>query len=449
MDALLAISPIDGRYASRTKALSVYFSECALFRYRTKVEVEYFLHLTTVLPQLKDFDPAVIPQLRAVYEDFNLDSAKKIKAEEAVTNHDVKAVEYFLKKEMDKLGLSAFREWVHFSLTSQDINNVAIPLLFKEAIEKEFKPALNKVTSVLAKISKDWMETPMLAHTHGQPATPTRVGKEFQVFRYRIEQQLKQLDMIPHSAKFGGATGQLNAHVVALPEIDWLQVADDFVNKRLGLEREQWTTQIANYDNLGAICDALKRINIILLDLCKDMWHYISIEYFKQKIVAGEVGSSAMPHKVNPIDFENAEGNLGLANASFEHFTSKLPISRLQRDLTDSTVLRNLGVPIAHTLIALASLEKGLNKVILNEQQVEKDLQDNYIVISEAIQTVLRREGFDSPYEKVKALTRTGGHVTAEIFHAFVDELEGASDELKAELKKITPQNFIGVVPNL
>eukprot|EP01126_Amoeba_proteus_P017993 TRINITY_DN1892_c0_g1_i12.p1 TRINITY_DN1892_c0_g1~~TRINITY_DN1892_c0_g1_i12.p1 ORF type:complete len:465 (+),score=98.09 TRINITY_DN1892_c0_g1_i12:490-1884(+) len=445
---LLAVSPVDGRYSSKTKSLSAYFSEYALFHYRVQVEVEYFLHLTTVIPQLKSFDSRNVGPMRELYQKFDLEAAKEIKAEEAVTNHDVKAVEYYVKKQMDKMGLSEYREWVHFALTSQDINNTSIPLALKDCLDKEYRPALNRLMTSLNTMSQEWMGIPMLARTHGQPATPTRLGKELKVFHYRITKQLVLLDVIPHSAKFGGATGQFNAHVVALPQIDWLEVADTFVASRLGLEREQWTTQISNYDNLSALCDALSRINVILMDLCKDLWHYISLEYFKQKIVQGEVGSSAMPHKVNPIDFENAEGNLGLANSYFHHFSSKLPISRLQRDLTDSTVLRNLGIPFAHTLIAISSLQRGIGKLILNEKQILDDLAANFIVVSEAIQTVLRREGFDRPYEKVKELTRTGSHVTPEQFNSFVDELGGASQGLKEELKKISPTTFIGVVPS-
>jgi len=452
LSPLTAVSPLDGRYRSKIGCLSPYFSEYALIRYRVKIEVEYILALTKVVPSLKAFPAEKHDQLRSIYDpkNFTLAEANKIKDTEAVTNHDVKAVEYYVKDHFDKLRLSTFKEWVHFALTSQDINNTSFPLLLKDSLQDVYFPALHKILDTTKKLATDWMNVAMLARTHGQPATPTRLGKELQVFHYRATQQLNLLKQIPHSAKFGGATGQFNAHVVAMSldhvEGGWLGFADQFVSG-LGLVREQWTTQISNYDNLGALLDSIKRINIVFLDYCKDMWQYISMEYFKQKIRTGEIGSSAMPHKVNPIDFENAEGNFGIANALFEHMSSKLPISRLQRDLTDSTVLRNLGVPIAHTVLAFSSLQRGLEKLILNEEAINQDLKDNYIVVSEAIQTVLRREEFEKPYEKVKELTRTGKEVNQTQFDTFVDGLEGASDSLKAELKQITPWSFIGVVP--
>ena len=409
LDSLTAISPIDGRYRSKTVELSSYFSEFALIKYRVQVEVEYFICLCTIpLPQLKDVDQALFPQLRAIYNDFSISDAERIKEIESVTNHDVKAVEYFLKEKFDLLSnLKDYKEFIHFGLTSQDINNTSVPLSLKDAIRAVYMPKLSSLIALLDKYAEEWKDIPMLARTHGQPASPTRLGKEIYVFSYRLKEQLKTLDAVVYSAKFGGATGNFNAHKVAYPSYDWSTIAKGFLANHLGLVREEYTTQISNYDNLSTLFDALKRINTIILDLDRDFWMYISEEYFKQKIKAGEVGSSAMPHKVNPIDFENSEGNIGLANALFNHLSEKLPVSRLQRDLTDSTVLRNIGVPLGHTVIAMESTIKGLNKLLLNNVKIEKDLEDCWSVVAEAIQTILRREGYPNPYEAVKTLPRT------------------------------------------
>jgi len=442
---LSAISPIDGRYRNTTAELAAYFSEYALIKYRVFVEIEYFIALCEhPLPQLQKFDKNVAEKLRSIVKNFSEADAASIKEIEKVTNHDVKAVEYFIKKEFDKLGLEEFKEFIHFGLTSQDINNTAVPLSFKEALNNSYYPAINEVVSLLKKFAADWDKVPMLAHTHGQPASPSRLGKEIMVFVERLENQLNLLKAVPYSAKFGGATGNYNAHNVGYPEIDWKAFGNHFVNDVLGLSRSQFTTQIEHYDNFAAQCDALKRINNILIDLDRDMWTYISMNYFKQKIKEGEVGSSAMPHKVNPIDFENSEGNLGIANALFEHFAAKLPISRLQRDLTDSTVLRNIGVPVGHTLIAIKSTIKGLNKLLLNQDALNAHLEANWAVVAEAIQTILRREGYPNPYEALKDLTRTNTHVNAETIAVFVDGLN-VSDEIKSEIKKITPHTYTGV----
>jgi len=442
---LTNISPVDGRYAAKTQDLAPYFSEYGLIRYRVLVEVEYFVALTQIpLPQLADFPPAQTSQLKNIVANFSETDALAIKETEKVTNHDVKAVEYFLKTKFDELGLGQWKEFIHFGLTSQDINNTAIPLSFKEANEQVFFPSLIRIVNQVELLSEQWAGVAMLAHTHGQPASPTRLGKELAVFVERLHQQIDLLKQIPYSAKFGGATGNFNAHHVAYPQIDWVEFANRFVDNQLNLKRSQKTTQIEHYDNLAAQFDALKRINTILIDLCRDIWTYISMEYFKQQVAKHEVGSSAMPHKVNPIDFENAEGNLGIANAFFEHLSAKLPISRLQRDLTDSTVLRNIGVPMAHTLISLSSVEKGLSKLLLNEQAIEKDLLNNYAVVAEAIQTVLRREGYPQPYEQLKELTRGANQINQEAINRFIDSL-AVTDEIKTELKKITPQNYTGV----
>ncbi|MDQ3111460.1 MAG: adenylosuccinate lyase [Bacteroidota bacterium] len=445
IDSLWAISPVDGRYSKQTEDLAAYFSEAALIRYRIRVETEYFIALCKLpLEQLKSVDPAIFPTLRAqLYEQFSHETALEVKGFEKVTNHDVKAVEYVMKEKFDALGLEAFKEFVHFGLTSQDINNTATPLLLKEAHENVLKPLLLVIVNELETRAKEWDAVPMLARTHGQAASPTRLGKEIRVFSERIKEQMRLLEQVPFSAKFGGATGNFNAHHVAYPETDWKKFGDEFVSS-LGLKRSHPTTQIEHYDNLAAYFDGLKRINTILIDLSRDMWSYISVNYFKQKIKEGEVGSSAMPHKVNPIDFENAEGNFGLANAIFEHLSAKLPISRLQRDLTDSTVLRNIGVPIAHTMIALKSLQKGIGKLILNQPALEKDLEDNWAVVAEAIQTILRREGYPKPYEALKELTRVNAAITKDSMHSFIETLN-VSGEIKAELKKITPQNFTGI----
>ncbi|MEG1766789.1 MAG: adenylosuccinate lyase [Muribaculaceae bacterium] len=444
LSPLTAVSPIDGRYRSKTEQLDAYFSEFALIRYRIKVEIEYFIALCELpLPQLADVDKSVFPSLRDVYNSFTLADAQRVKDIESVTNHDVKAVEYFLKERFDTLGLSAKKEFIHFGLTSQDINNTSMPMAIKDAVESVYIPLLKEVITVLNKYAEEWMAIPMLAKTHGQPASPTRLGKEIKVFAYRMEQQLKQLEQVPISGKFGGATGNFNAHLIAYPNIQWLDFAAKFLKESLGIEREQWTTQISNYDNLAMLFDAMKRINTIIMDLDRDMWQYISMEYFKQKIKAGEVGSSAMPHKVNPIDFENSEGNLGMANAIFEHLAKKLPISRLQRDLTDSTVLRNVGVPLGHSLIALHSTLKGLNKLLLNEKAIAHDLDNMWNVVAEAIQTILRREGYEKPYETLKELTRTNSVVNAESISAFIDTLN-VSDAVKRELKAITPHSYTG-----
>ncbi|SDP96508.1 adenylosuccinate lyase [Mucilaginibacter sp. OK268] len=443
---LSAISPIDGRYRNTTAELANYFSEYALIKYRVFVEIEYFIALTeSSLPQLQHFDAAVSEKLRDIYKNFSEADAQSIKEIEKTTNHDVKAVEYFIKKEFDKLGgLEPFKEFIHFGLTSQDINNTAIPYTFKLAVNNTYYPAINELVNTLKNYARDWDQVPMLAHTHGQPASPTRLGKEIQVFVERLEAQLELLAAVPYSAKFGGATGNFNAHHIAYPKNDWKAFGNHFVNDILGLKRSQFTTQIEHYDNFAAHCDALKRINNIIMDLDRDMWTYISMNYFKQKIKAGEVGSSAMPHKVNPIDFENSEGNLGIANALFEHLAAKLPVSRLQRDLTDSTVLRNIGVPVAHTLIAIKSTIKGLGKLLLNQDAINADLEANWPVVAEAIQTILRREGYPNPYEALKDLTRTNQQINAQTIAAFVDTLN-ISDAIKQELKQITPANYTGI----
>lgn len=441
---LTAVSPIDGRYHSKTEQLSEYFSEYALIRYRVKVEVEYFIALCELpLPQLEGVDAAKFEPLRDIYRNFTVENAQRIKEIESVTNHDVKAVEYFLKERFDEMGLQAFKEFIHFGLTSQDINNTSVPMSVKDATYESFIPSLQQVIDKLNEFADDWQDVPMLAKTHGQPASPTRLGKEIRVFAYRLENQLAQLKAVPVSGKFGGATGNFNAHLVAFPDYDWRAFGGAFLENKLGIVREEWTTQISNYDNLGALFDAMKRINTILIDLDRDIWQYISMNYFKQKIKAGEVGSSAMPHKVNPIDFENSEGNLGIANAILEHLSHKLPISRLQRDLTDSTVLRNVGVPMGHMAIALASTLKGLNKLILNEDAINADLDNMWNVVAEAIQTILRREGYEKPYETLKALTRTNSVVDANSIADFIDTLK-VSDEVKAELKRITPHTYTG-----
>ena len=443
LNALTAISPLDGRYRSQLESLAPYFSEFGLMRYRVRVEVEYFLFLAErKVIQLPDkFKPG---KLRALYQNFNEADAQQIKKIEGTTNHDVKAIEYFLKEKLMTLGAGDSVEWIHFGLTSQDINNTAVPLLWKEALEEQYLPLLHNITLHLRKLAKEWNGIPMLARTHGQPASPTTLGKEFMVFIERLEGQIKQLSYIPFAAKFGGATGNFNAHHVAFGEINWGKFGNDFVNKKLGLERMQYTTQIEHYDNIAAQFDALKRINTILIDLCRDVWQYISMEYFKQKVKEGEVGSSAMPHKVNPIDFENAEGNLGIANSLYEHLSAKLPISRLQRDLTDSTVLRNIGVPMSHSFLALRSLEKGMNKLVLNKEKMHNDLENNWAVVAEAIQTILRRENYPQPYEALKALTRGKAGITKQDIHEFVTNLK-VSAKVKKELKEITPQNYVGI----
>ena len=441
---LTAVSPIDGRYHSKTQQLSQFFSEYALIRYRVKVEIEYFIALCNIpLPQLKDVNPACFASLRAIYENLTEDEAQRVKDIEAITNHDVKAVEYFLKERFDELGLQQFKEFIHFGLTSQDINNTSVPMSIKDALQQAIVPAIEKIINWLNEHAQLWHDVPMLAKTHGQPASPTRLGKELRVFAYRLEQQLQQLQDAPVSGKFGGATGNFNAHLATYPEIDWIDFANTFLKEQLGIEREQFTTQISNYDNMGAIFDAIKRIATILIDLDRDVWLYISMNYFKQKIKAGEVGSSAMPHKVNPIDFENSEGNLGIAIAILEHLAHKLPVSRLQRDLTDSTVLRNVGVPFGHFMIATASTLKGLGKLILNADAIEADLENTWSVVAEAMQTILRREGYPKPYETLKQLTRTNEVVDAQRIAEFVDSLN-VSPEVKAQLKAITPQNYTG-----
>lgn len=448
LHALTAISPVDGRYRKTTEALDTYFSEYGLIKYRVLVEVEYFIALSQVgLPQLPALTASQKETLQAIYKQFSVNDALKIKDTEKTTNHDVKAVEYFLKEKLEGLNLSAYSEFVHFGLTSQDINNTSIPLSLKEASLTVLFPALNEIIEKIKSLSREWKEIPLLARTHGQPASPTKLGKEFYVFVERLEAQLEQLKKVPFSAKFGGATGNFNAHQVAYPQQNWIQFGNDFVNKTLGLHRSQFTTQIEHYDNLGAYCDALKRINTILIDFSRDVWTYVSMEYFKQKLKAGEIGSSAMPHKVNPIDFENAEGNLGISNALLEHLSAKLPVSRLQRDLTDSTVLRNIGMPLAHSLISYSSILKGLNKLILNESCLKQDLEDNWAVVAEAIQTILRREGYPKPYEALKDLTRTNTQITQESLHAFIGNLN-VKEEVKKELKKITPHNYTGTNPN-
>ncbi len=442
---LTAVSPVDGRYRSKTEKLADYFSEQALIRYRIRVEVEYFIALCEIpLPQLAGVSAAQREALRGLYRDFTAADAARVKEIEAVTNHDVKAVEYIIKEKMDALGLAGVKEFVHFGLTSQDINNTAVPLSIREALDAVYYPAVEEVRDKLAAMADEWRGVPMLARTHGQPASPTSLGKEFMVFVERLEKQLAMLHAIAVPAKFGGATGNFNAHHAAYPRYDWAAFADRFVNETLGLCRSRYTTQIEHYDNLAAIFDNLRRIDTILTDLCRDMWMYISEEYFKQRIKPGEVGSSAMPHKVNPIDFENAEGNFGIAGAVYGHLSSKLPVSRLQRDLTDSTVLRNVGVPMGHSLIGLLSLLKGLNKVILNEAALERDLENNWAVVAEGIQTVLRREGYPKPYEALKALTRTNTHVTAESIAEFIATLD-VSEEVKQELRALSPQTYTGI----
>jgi adenylosuccinate lyase len=445
LNNLTAISPIDGRYRKSTEHLAPYFSEYGLIQYRVKVEVEYFIALCEwPLPQLANVDKSVYPSLRNIYQNFTEADALSIKDIEKTTNHDVKAVEYFLKKKFDELKLSDYKEFIHFGLTSQDINNTSVPLSLKEALQQQYIPQLEEVIATLNKYANEWKHIPMLAKTHGQPASPTKLGKEIYVFVERLNVQLAQLKAIPYSAKFGGATGNMNAHFVAYPEIDWVKFANNFAQNYLGLSRSQVTTQIEHYDNLAALFDCLKRINTILIDFSRDMWTYVSMEYFKQKIKAGEVGSSAMPHKVNPIDFENAEGNFGIANALFEHLSAKLPISRLQRDLTDSTVLRNVGVPISHSALALTSMQKGLGKLLLNEKALANDLEQNWAVVAEAIQTILRRENYPNPYEALKELTRTNSVINQNSIAAFIDTLN-VNDVIKAELKKITPSNYTGV----
>lgn len=442
---LTAISPVDGRYRNKAENLAAYFSEYALIKYRVQVEIEYFITLSEFLPQLHALATVENKEaLRKIYREFSVEDATRIKEIESVTNHDVKAVEYFIKEKFDLLSLQEYKEFIHFGLTSQDINNTSVPLSIKDALNEVYFPGLQEVIDMLKKYAEDWVDVPMLAKTHGQPASPTRLGKEVMVFVYRLEQQVKLLKATPVSAKFGGATGNFNAHHVAYPDYDWKAFGNKFVNEVLGLSREEWTTQISNYDNMAAIFDGMKRIDTILIDLCRDFWQYVSMEYFKQKIKAGEVGSSAMPHKVNPIDFENAEGNLGMANAILTHLATKLPISRLQRDLTDSTVLRNVGVPMAHIEIAFKSLTKGLGKLLLNEKALYRDLDNCWAVVAEGIQTILRREGYPKPYEALKALTRTNDGITAESISNFIDTLQ-VSDAVKAELKAITPHNYTGI----
>ncbi len=443
LNPLTAISPIDGRYFDSVKPLTPYFSEFGLMRYRVQVEIEYLIALSGAVNELVDFPVNKLGDLRKIYKNFTEAQATEIKEIEKITNHDVKAVEYFIKKEFEKLHLEDFKEFVHFGLTSQDINNTSIPLLLKEFMEHEYISLINTLLSRLNGLAKEWKDIPMLAHTHGQPASPTRLGKEIMVFAARVEKQLTQLRLVPHSAKFGGATGNLNAHHVAYPAIDWNQFADEFC-QHLGLVRSYPTTQIEHYDNMAALFDNLKRINTILIDFSRDMWQYISMEYFKQKIKEGEVGSSAMPHKVNPIDFENAEGNLGFANANFEYLSAKLPISRLQRDLTDSTVLRNIGVPLAHTYVALQSILKGLNKLELNQAALHRDLDNNWAVVAEAIQTILRKEGYPNPYEALKDLTRKNEKITQQSLTTFIDGL-AIKEDLKERLKRITPFNYVGI----
>ena len=445
LNALTAISPIDGRYHSKTNELQTYFSEFGLIKYRVKIEVEYFIALVeTGIEPLKDFPKNQFDSLRAIVENFSEEDANAIKGIEKVTNHDVKAVEYFLKEKLTALGFDKYLEFIHFGLTSQDINNTSIPLSLKDAIEESYLPLIQSLIDKLNELKVDWKDIAMLAKTHGQPASPTRLGKEIQVFSERLEKQVNQLKSIPYSAKFGGATGNLNAHHVAFPSHNWIDFGNNFVNNILGLDRNQTTTQIDHYDNLAALFDCIKRINTIILDLDRDMWTYIMMEYFKQKLKEGEIGSSAMPHKVNPIDFENSEGNVGIANALFEHLAIKLPVSRLQRDLTDSTVLRTIGMPIAHTFIAIKATLNGLNKLLLNQDAIAFDLENNWAVVAEAIQTILRREGFPKPYEALKGLTRKNEKVTKESVHSFIDTLE-VSDELKIELKAISPENYTGI----
>ncbi|MFI3301972.1 MAG: adenylosuccinate lyase [Rikenellaceae bacterium] len=445
LNKLTAISPIDGRYRNVTEKLGDYFSEAALIKYRIRVEVEYFISLCELpLPELKSFDKASYADLRKLYTDFSLTDAERVKEIESVTNHDVKAIEYIIKEKMDALGLQEYKEFVHFGLTSQDVNNTSVPLSLKEAVADVYIPTVEELIAKLKGMVADWSDVSMLARTHGQPASPTRLGKEIMVYVERLTKQLTMLQSLPYAAKFGGATGNFNAHNIAYPHINWVDFANSFVNDTLGLDRSQYTTQIEHYDMMAALFDNLKRIDTIMIDLSRDMWSYISMEYFKQKIKAGEVGSSAMPHKVNPIDFENAEGNFGIANSIYEHLASKLPVSRLQRDLTDSTVLRNVGVPISHALIGLRSLLKGLGKIILNQAAIDADLEANWAVVAEGIQTVLRRTGYPSPYEALKALTRTNSHITAESIAVFINELD-VTEEVKEELRSVTPQSYTGV----
>ena len=453
LDLLTAISPIDGRYRGKTEELARFFSEYALIKYRVRVEIEYFITLCELpLPQLKDFDKSIFPMLRNIYLEFSEEDAQRVKDIEKVTNHDVKAVEYFIKEKLDALEEAKFgkgyfeqsREFIHFGLTSQDINNTSVPLSVKEALAEVFVPQVEELITQLDEYATEWKDVPMLAKTHGQPASPTRLGKEIRVFVYRLQEQLDLLKQCKYTAKFGGATGNFNAHHVAYPEYDWREFGNKFVSEKLGLQREQYTTQISNYDHLGAIFDAIRRINTIIIDLDRDFWMYISMEYFKQKIKAGEVGSSAMPHKVNPIDYENSEGNLGIANAILQFLAQKLPVSRLQRDLTDSTVLRNIGVPLGHSIIAIQSTLKGLRKLILNEDALQKDLDNTWAVVAEAIQTILRREAYPHPYEALKALTRTNKHMDEETIHNFIKTLN-VSDAVKAELMAITPSNYTGI----
>jgi len=445
LSILTAISPIDGRYRSKTNPYAPFFSEYALIRYRVLVEIEYFIALCEIpLKQLEIVPAEIFPKLRAVYQHFSEDDAQKIKDIEKVTNHDVKAVEYFIKEQFDLLGLQPFKEFIHFGLTSQDINNTAIPMSIRDAMHQIYYPEMEKLIRNTEHMADEWRDVSMLAKTHGQPASPTRLGKEMMVYVHRLNQQLSLLKTIPDSAKFGGATGNFNAHTVAYPTIDWKKFGNSFVSEKLGLNREQWTTQISNYDYMAAQFDGMKRINTILIDFCRDVWTYVSMEYFKQKIKAGEVGSSAMPHKVNPIDFENAEGNLGMANAVFEFLANKLPVSRLQRDLTDSTVLRNVGVPFSHSLIASQSILKGLDKLLLNEIAIYRDLDNSWAVVAEGIQTILRREGYPEPYEALKALTRTNESITAQSIKNFIDKLN-VNETVKDELRRITPRNYTGV----
>lgn len=446
LDTLTAVSPIDGRYRSKTERLADYFSEYALIRYRIRVEIEYFITLCELpLPQLASFNRDLFEQLRTIYRDFNESGAARVKEIEKTTNHDVKAVEYFIKEEFDKIGgLDAYKEFIHFGLTSQDINNTSVPLSIKEALEEVYYPQVEELIQQLKEYAEEWKDIPMLAKTHGQPASPTRLGKEIEVYVYRLSEQLESLRSCKFTAKFGGATGNFNAHHVAYPSYDWRAFGNQFVSEKLSLEREQWTTQISNYDHMGSIFDAIRRINTIIIDLDRDFWMYISMDYFKQKIKAGEVGSSAMPHKVNPIDYENSEGNLGIANAILQFLAQKLPVSRLQRDLTDSTVLRNVGVPLGHSVIAIQSTLKGLRKLILHEEKLREDLDDTWAVVAEAIQTILRREAYPHPYEALKALTRTNKKMTEETIHEFIQTLN-VSDNVKAELMAITPHNYTGI----
>lgn len=448
MESLNAITPIDGRYRRQVEELSSYFSEAALIRYRVKVEVEYFIALCQLpLPQLKDTDPDSFEAMRNIYRNFSTEDAKEVKEIEKTTNHDVKAVEYFLKRHFEALGLDKHKEFIHFGLTSQDINNTSVPLSLKDCHTNSLLPKLQEVLAIIDDKAEQWKKIPMLAHTHGQPASPTLLGKEMKVFAYRLQEQLKYFENIPFVAKFGGATGNFNAHNIAFPQYNWVEFANKFCSS-LGLKRSLFTTQIENYDNLAAYFDNLRRLNIILIDFCRDMWQYISMEYFKQKIKEGEVGSSAMPHKVNPIDFENAEGNLGMANAVLTHLSMKMPISRLQRDLTDSTVSRNIGVPIAHTLIALNSIIKGMNKIILNNAALEQDLENNWAVVAEALQTILRSLDYPNPYETLKALTRTNSKITKETISQFIDTLD-VDEKTKQRMKAITPSNYVGVYADL